>query len=171
MQAVESSYRMLMWTVNTLLAIFLVSILVLVYWALEPDPLSVNKVSNGFSECHDRQFSFERYVKSDKALDIYIQQRWYNKDGIDDNKGLEKEIVITQPDYYPLGKDFEKIMEFTKCVPDNVSIGTYEYRPWATYKINPIKTVHRLLPVQEISVVCDFDPAKHKPCSIGRGTK
>ena len=139
-------------------------IITIIYWVIEPDPLTIDKVGYGCSECTDRKFSFERHVKSSIPLDIYVQQRWYNLDGIDDKDGIQKEIIVTEPDYYPLGKDFEKSMEFTKCVPDNVLMGRYEYRPWATYRINPIKTVHRLLPTQEVNVVCDFDPTKHKSC-------
>ena len=152
------------WIGIVVTTVVLVFVATIIYWILEPDPVTVKTYGLSCSDCHDRQFSFNRYVQSDKAVDIYIQQRWYNKDGIDNYKGFEKEIVITEPDYYPLGSDFEKIMEFTKCVPDNVPVGRYEYRPWTTYKINPIKTIHRLLPVQEVNVVCDYGPSKHKPC-------
>jgi hypothetical protein len=171
MQAVNTSYRILSVTLNVLLAIVLSSIALLVYWTLEPDPLTVKQYGKGYAECVDRKFSFERYVRTSKSLDIYVQQRWYNKDGIDDLGNIHKETVITVPDYYPLGKDFEKIMEFNKCVPDNIPIGRYEYRPWITYKINPIKIVHRLAPVQEVNVVCDFDPSKHKSCDPNRRGK
>ena len=165
----ELQKRMTLWVhglgilVVTIVASF---VLLLTYWALEPDPLTVKPYNSDSSVCHDRQFSFTRYVHSDKPLDIYVQQRWHNKDS-GNYKGIEKEIVISTPDYYPLGKDFQKIMQFTKCVPDNIETGRYEYRPWATYKVNPIKTVHRLLPVQNVDVVCDFDPSKHKPCNVG----
>ena len=159
------------WIGIVVTTVVLVFVLTIVYWLLEPDPLTVTKYGKSCSECHDRQFSFERYVQSDKAVDIYVQQRWYNKDGIDNIKGAEKEIVITAPDYYILASDFKKVMEFTKCVPGNIPAGRYEYRPWATYKINPIKTVHRLLPVQEVNVVCDFDPLKHKSCDPNRSDK
>lgn len=152
------------WLAIVVTSSVLAVVVTIIYWILEPDPLTVDKVGYGCSDCTDRKFSLERHVKSSVPLDIYIQQRWYNLDGIDDKKGIQKEIIVTEPDYYPLGKDFEKSMEFTKCVPNNVPMGRYEYRPWATYKINPIKTVHRLLPVQEVNVVCDFDPAKHKSC-------
>ena len=152
------------WLAIVVTSVVLAVIVTIIYWVLEPDPLTVDKVGNGCSECTDRKFSFERYVKSSLPLDIYVQQRWYNLDGIDDRKGIQKEVIITEPNYYPLGKDFEKNMEFTKCVPDNVPAGRYEYRPLATYRINPIKTVHRLLPTQEVNVVCDFDPTKHRSC-------
>ncbi len=152
------------WLAIVVTSVVLAVVITIIYWVLEPDPLTVDKVGYGCSECTDRKFSFERHVKSSIPLDIYVQQRWYNVDGIDDRKGIQKEIIITEPDYYPLGEDFEKDMEFTKCVPDNVPAGRYEYRPWATYRINPIKTVHRLLPTQEVNVVCDFDPTKHKSC-------
>ena len=159
------------WLAILVTSVVLSFVLLIIYWLVEPDPLTVTQHGLGCAECHDRKFSFERYVRSDKHLDIYVQQRWYNKDGIDDIRGVQKETVITQPDYYPLGADFEKIMEFTKCVPDNITIGRYEYHPWATYQINPIKTVHRLLPVQEVNVVCDFDPTKHKSCNPNRSGK
>lgn len=152
------------WLAIVVTSVVLAVVVTVIYWILEPDPLMVDKVGYGCSECADRKFSFERHVKSSVPLDIYVQQRWYNLDGIDDRKGIQKEIIITEPDYYPLGEDFEKDMEFTKCVPDKVPVGRYEYRPWATYRINPIKTVHRLLPTQEVNVVCDFDPTKHKSC-------
>lgn len=152
------------WLAIVVTSAVLAVVITIIYWVLEPDPLTVDKVGYWCSECTDRKFSFERHVKSSVPLDIYVQQRWYNVDGIDDRKGIQKEVIITEPDYYPLGKDFEKNMEFTKCVPDNVPAGRYEYRPWATYKINPIKTVHRLLPTQEVNVVCDFDPTRHKSC-------
>ena len=152
------------WLAIVVTSAVLAVVVTVIYWVLEPDPLMVDKVGYGCSKCTDRKFSFERHVKSNVPLDIYVQQRWYNLDGIDDRKGIQKEIIITEPDYYPLGKDFEKNMEFTKCVPDNVPAGRYEYRPLATYRINPIKTVHRLLPTQEVNVVCDFDPTKHKSC-------
>lgn len=152
------------WLAIVVTSVVLAVVVTVIYWILEPDPLMVDKVGYGCSECADREFSFDRHVKSSVPLDIYVQQRWYNLDGIDDRKGIQKEIIITEPDYYPLGEDFEKDMEFTKCVPDKVPVGRYEYRPWATYRINPIKTVHRLLPTQEVNVVCDFDPTKHKSC-------
>ena len=143
----------------------------LVYWALEPDPLVVNPHGSNVSVCTDRNFSFERYVHSSKPLDIYVQQRWHNLDGKGNFGTIEKEVVMVQPDYYPLGRDFEKVMEFNKCVPDSVSRGTYEYRPWATYEVNPIKTIHRLLPVQKVEVVCDLDLSKHKSCDNSRVRK
>ena len=152
------------WLAIVVTSVVLAVVGTIIYWVVEPDPLVVDKVGYSCSECTVRKFSFERHVKSSVPLDIYVQQRWYNLDGIDDRKDIQKEIIITEPDYYPLGKDFEKNMEFTKCVPDNISAGRYEYRPWATYRINPIKTVHRLLPTQEVHVICDFDPTKYKSC-------
>ena len=158
------------WIAITVTTVILVFVLTLIYWVVEPDPVTVKVYKTSDSECHDRQFSFERYVQSSKAVDIFVQQRWHNlNDG--NFKGIEKEVVITEPGYYPLGADFEKIMEFAKCVPDKITQGNYEYRPWATYQVNPIKTIHKLLPVQNVNVVCSFDQSKHVPCKPQRSVK
>lgn len=158
------------WIAIVVTTVVISFILLMIYWAVEPDPLTFNSHGSKVSVCSNREFTFERYVHSSKSLDIYVQHRWYNKDKNNNFGTVEKEVVITQSDYYPLGKDFEKVMEFTKCVPDKIVKGTYEYRPWATYSVNPIKTVHRLLPVQQVDVVCDFEVGKHQPCS-SKGNK
>ncbi len=93
--------------------------------------------------------------------DIYVQNRWHDLDGFRDMHGIEGELVLPLPNHYPLGEDFAKVMTFNKQVPKELPVGRYEYRPWATYKINPIKTITRLLPIQEVDVVCDYDPKKH----------
>ena len=162
---------LLHWIVIVVTSVVLIAVGTVVYWALEPDPLTVNPHGSHVSVCSEREFMFERYVHSSKPLDIYVQQRWYNLDGRGNFGKVEKETVIVQPDYYPLGKDFEKVMEFNKCVPDKIVKGTYEYRPWATYEVNPIKTIHRLLPVQKVEVVCDLDLSKHKSCDTSRVRK
>lgn len=43
----------------------------MLYWMVEPDPLSVDTYGNKVSVCHDREFVFERYVQSEVALDNY----------------------------------------------------------------------------------------------------
>lgn len=159
------------WTAIVVTTAVLGVVGLLVYWAVEPGPLTVNPHGSHRSVCLERGFTFERYVHSSKPLDIYIQQRWYNKDGLGNFGEIEKETVIVQPNYYPLGKDFEKVMEFSKCVPDKIGKGSYEYRPWATYEVNPIKTIHRLLPVQQVDVVCDLDLSKHRSCDTSRGKR
>jgi hypothetical protein len=145
--------------------------LTLLYWTFEPDPLSVTRIDNDctWSECSNRRYQFTRLVHSSKDIDIYVQERWHNLDGMMDEviptaNGLttiEGELVISKPVHYPLGKDFNKIMTFNKTVPSNITLGRYEYRPWATYRVNPIKTITRMLPNQMVNVVCDYDREKH----------
>jgi hypothetical protein len=72
-----------------------------------------------------------------------------------DYKGIEGEYVYGNLITYTLGAGFNKVMTFNKKVPKDILVGRYEYRPWATYKVNPIKTITRLLPVQDVVVVCD----------------
>jgi hypothetical protein len=143
----------------------------LLYWTVEPDPLSVTRIENDctWSECSNRKYQFTRLVQTSKDIDIYVQERWHNLDGMMDEfiltangpTTIEGELIISKPIHYPLGKDFNKIMTFDKTVPSNIPLGRYEYRPWATYRVNPIKTITRMLPYQGVSVVCDYDKEKH----------
>jgi hypothetical protein len=137
------------------LSVLIVSIIV--YWTAEPDPLHVDYVDGevNWSKCIHREYSFDRYVRSDKDLKIIVQERWYDLDGMMNHNGIEGEYVFGTIVTYTLGGGFNKIMTFNKKVPKDIPIGRYEYRPWATYKVNPIKTITRLLPVQDIEVVCD----------------
>jgi hypothetical protein len=72
-----------------------------------------------------------------------------------DHNGIEGEYVFGGIVTYTLGSGFNKVMTFNKKVPKDIPLGRYEYRPWATYQVNPIKTITRLLPVQYIEVRCD----------------
>jgi hypothetical protein len=84
-----------------------------------------------------------------------VQERWHDLDGMMDYNGIEGEYVYGGLITYTLGSGFNKVMTFNKKVPKDILVGRYEYRPWATYKVNPIKTITRLLPVQDVVVVCD----------------
>jgi hypothetical protein len=143
---------------NRLVLITLVLIVgILVYWTLEPDPLHVGYIANEakWSKCNNREYSFTRYVRSTKDLTITVQERWHDLDGMMDYNGVEGEYVYGSLITYTLGSGFNKVMTFNKKVPTDIPLGRYEYRPWATYKVNPIKTITRLLPVQDVVVVCD----------------
>jgi hypothetical protein len=132
-------------------------VVVLTYWTIEPDPLQVNYVDGEvkWSKCNNREYSFDRYVRSTKDLTITVQERWHDLDGMMDHNGIEGEYVFGGIVTYTLGSGFNKVMTFNKKVPKDIPLGRYEYRPWATYKVNPIKTITRLLPVQYIEVRCD----------------
>jgi hypothetical protein len=138
-------------------------ILLLTYWFFEPDPLSVTRIEGEthWSECTGRRYQFARLVQSSKDIDIYVQERWHDLDGMMDGVGYQGEFVMPKPIHYPLGEDFSKLMTFNKTVPRALPVGRYEYRPWATYKVNPIKTITRMLPMQRVNVHCDYDIAKH----------
>jgi hypothetical protein len=73
-----------------------------------------------------------------------------------DYHDVEGEYVYGNRITYTLGAGFNEVMTFNKKVPKDILVGRYEYRPWATYKVNPIKTITRLLPVQDVVVVCDI---------------
>lgn len=160
---IEKQIRLQRFVWYVVLTSFVAFITTLVYWYFEPDPFVVERVDGQgtWSECTGRQYSFSRSVKTTKALNIYIQERWHDSDGMMDFAEKQGEFVVSTPIHYPLGKDFEKIMQFNKVVPIPIGVGRYEYRPWATYQINPIKTVTKLLPVQNVDVRCDYDPTRH----------
>jgi hypothetical protein len=132
-------------------------IAVLTYWTIEPDPLQVDYIDNDakWSKCNNREYSFTRYVRSEKDLIITVQERWHDLDGMMDYNGIEGEYVYGNHVTYTLGAGFNKVMTFNKEVPKDIPAGRYEYRPWATYKVNPIKTITRLLPIQNVVIVCD----------------
>jgi hypothetical protein len=157
--ALERSIKIQKWLGVILNWIFLISFTstvgIVTYWKLEPDPLTVTAVGSCYSVCTERQFSFSRYVKSTKDLKIYVQNRWHDTDGFMDSNGITGELVLSSPDFYPLGAGFESIMTFDKQVPNAVPVGNYKYIPIATYEVNPIKTITRPLPPQNIQVVCD----------------
>jgi len=113
-----------------------------------------------WSKCNNREYSFKRYVRSEKDLVITVQERWHDLDGMMDYKGTEGEYVYGNRVTYTLGTGFNKVMTFHKEVPKDIAIGRYEYRPWATYQVNPIKTITRLLPVQNVNVLCNKNEVK-----------
>jgi hypothetical protein len=140
-----------------ILVILSLIVSVLTYWTLEPDPLDVDYIDNEtkWSQCTNREYSFKRYVRSEKDLIITVQERWHDLDGMMDYKGVEGEYVYGNRITYTLGSGFNEVMTFNKEVPKDIPLGRYEYRPWATYKVNPIKTITRMLPMQNVVVVCD----------------
>jgi hypothetical protein len=142
---------------------FLAFIITILYWFFEPDPVSVERVAGAstWSKCENRQYSFIRVVKSSKAVDIFVQERWHDMDDMQDVGTIESELVISKVIHYPLDAGFEKAMTFNKVVPINVPIGRYEYRPYASYQVNPLKRVTKPLPIQNVDVVCDYDKDKH----------
>jgi hypothetical protein len=143
---------------NRLILIILgLIVAVLTYWTVEPDPLKVEYVADDakWSKCNNREYSFKRYVRSTKDLTITVQERWHDIDGMMDYNGVEGEYVYGNRITYTLGSGFNEVMTFNKEVPKDIPLGRYEYRPWATYQVNPIKTITRMLPVQNVVVVCD----------------
>jgi hypothetical protein len=142
---------------HVFLIILLLVVSLLTYWTFEPDPLLIDYVNDGdsWSKCNNREYSFERRVKSNKDLLITVQERWHDLDGMMDHNNIEGEYVFGSEITYTLGSGLDKAMIFNKKVPNDIPIGRYEYRPWATYKVNPVKTITRLLPVQNVIVVCD----------------
>lgn len=135
-----------------------------VYWTLESDPLHVDYIDDEqhWSKCESRSYSFKRMVKSDKDLTVTIQERWHDLDGLMDYKDVDGEYVYSKIETYTLGAGFNKVMTFNKEVPNDIHIGLYEYRPIATYKVNPIKTITRMLPVQNVNVICEYDAQNHR---------
>lgn len=129
----------------------------------EPDPLIVERIAGDsrMSVCTDRRYEFRRLVKSTKALNIYVQERWHSIEGDLNVNDTEGEIVLSTPIHYPLDAGFEKVMTFKKVVPETLAKGKWEYRPIATYYVNEKKTITRPLPTQLVTVDCDYDANKN----------
>ena len=167
--------------IRLILTLFLVFMSILAYWVLEPEPLVVLRPDDEailsvcrMNELGEKTFSFKRYVYSSKALNIYVQERYQPLDGSLDylnNSNLERNSVISgeivYPDtlHYPLDEGFEKVMSFPKRVPIELTDGDWLYKPYATYKVNPFKTVTVPLPVQRVRINCsdaEFDHEANK---------
>jgi hypothetical protein len=132
------------------------------HWYYEPDPLYVDYPTgdNHWSQCVERKFPLARMVKSSADLEITIKEYWWNIDGIDDSAGKLNEVPAGYT-YYSLTAGTDQKFTFPKTVPVIIGVGRYRYRPQATYRVNPIKTIVRDLPVQYVNVVCDYDIARH----------
>ena len=141
-----------------------ISISILIaYWLLEPDPLTVNYVKgdNSWSTCKNREFTLIRDVHSEKDLKVYIKEYWWEIDGINDIDGKMNEYPHIVKSEYTLSAGTDRIFEFPKYVPKKLEVGRYRYRPHAEYQINPIKVIRRDLPMQYVNVTCDYDEKKH----------
>ena len=149
---------------RTFYVLILLVTMLLVYWTFEPDPLVVERVDGDsmWSTCSERQYTFRRIVKSTKELDVYVQERWHDLDGFMDEGNIKGELIIPNTIHYPMGKDFEKVMEFKKKVPDSIGVGRYTYSPWATYQVNPLKTITKELPYQKVQVVCNREDLEER---------
>jgi hypothetical protein len=161
--AVNHALRNLNWTLNALLALVLSMVAVIIYWAFEPDPLTVNyaKGYTSWSLCSERRYSLVRDVQSRKDLTVNIKEYWWDIDGMQDVGGKMHEYPHKPLTTYTLSAGTDRVFDFPKYVPKDLPVGRYRYRPHAEYQINPIKTIRRDLPVQYVNVVCDYDPQKH----------
>jgi hypothetical protein len=133
------------------------------YWMLEPDPLVIKYTDNGtkWSKCDNRRYSFDRYVYTSKDVDISVQERYYDLDGMEDMNKIQSERVYPTDVRYQLGEGFEKNMTFKKDLPIDLPVGRFEYRPWARYRVNPMKEIYRPLPIQRIEITCQYELEKH----------
>ena len=133
------------------LYIFLLTVAVLVYWNLEPDPLVIKDTGNNpdivfCTPPESRVFKFERYVKTSKFLIVDTEQTMLH---------LETGELFSLPAIPPYsGVAGERTVTYTKKVPDAFRGGIYEYQPRLTYKVNPIKTITKNAPTQKVKI-CD----------------
>lgn len=121
-----------------------------VYWLLEPDPLTI-KTSSTNQEiyvCIDNSFDFERYVKLDKRLSVTVEPRL---------KDLRtNQTYILESKVYE-GHKQEGIITFRHRIDTTYPTGIYEYQPYLTYNVNPIKKVNKKAPTQTVLFGCKVD--------------
>ena len=126
--------------------IFLATVVLLTYWNFEKDPLTITDTGNNpeVASCTDRKFTFERYVKTSKHLDVFVA----------------RELVdLTTGDVFNLsaippysGAAGERNWTYIVEVPEAFKEGLYEYRPTLTYAVNPLKTITKTAPSQKVQV-------------------
>lgn len=74
------------WIAIAVTSTILTFVLVLVYWVLEPDPVTVKVFNTNNSDCHDRQFSYELLPSLYAGVE---HQRYFNKNGV---KGMDESV-------------------------------------------------------------------------------
>lgn len=162
MAAVNWSIKLLGWTMNLLLASVALLGITVIYWVVEPDPLVVNYVDGkSWSTCADRRYPLTRDVQSSKDLTVNVKEYWWDMDGMMDVNGKMNEYPHKPITVYTLSAYTDRVFTFPKAVPKDLEPGRYRYRPHAEYKVNPLKTIRRDLPVQYVNVVCNYDEKRH----------
>jgi hypothetical protein len=129
--------------------IFLATVALLTYWNFEKDPLTITDTGNNpeVASCIDRVFTFERYVKTTKHLDVFVAREL-----VDLSTGDSFNLSGIPPYSGAAG---ERNWTYLVEVPEAFREGLYEYRPTLTYVVNPIKTITKPAPSQKVQV-CGF---------------
>jgi hypothetical protein len=119
---------------------------ILTYWNFEPDPLIIEDTGNNpeIATCHNRVFTFERYIKTTKYLEVNTQQEL-----VDLSTGDSFSLPAIPPYSGVAG---ERIVNYPKVIPEAFKEGLYEYRPTITYRVNPIKVITKPAPSQKVKV-------------------
>jgi len=145
----------------------LIGLLVLLgYWLVEPDPLIVVNTGKKTSYTHctsdDKMaFTFKRKVVSTKDITVSVQERYMNLDPASEYYNIER---IPEPtniiEYAVKGGETKEYIFEDKTVSREMSLQllegeSYLYLPYATYQVNPIKTINRVLPTQKVIIGCE----------------
>lgn len=123
-----------------------------IFWLLEPDPLTIAPSSSNkdIYVCVDYSFEFDRYVKLNKPLTVTVEPRL---------KDLRTNpTYILQSKVYE-GHKQEGVITFRHKIDSTFPAGVYEYQPYLTYDVNPIKKVNKKAPPQTVLFGCKFDSA------------
>lgn len=122
----------------------------LLYWAFEKDPLSVSISDNNpdVFVCVDNSFDFKRYVKIDKKLTVFVEPR------LKDLKTNQTYILETKT--YETHKQ-EGVVTFRHKIDTVFPTGLYEYEPHITYRVNPVKIIHKEAPPQTVLFGCNMN--------------
>jgi hypothetical protein len=132
---------------------FIVMVVVLAYWNLEPDPLEITATPNNkeWADCKGRDFEFERRIVTSKFLEVQVSQYL-----IDLSTGAQYGLPAIAP-YSGAAGDI--VVKYKKHVPDSFAGGAYEYKPVLTYQVNPVKTITKVAPTQKV-IVCKREDEK-----------
>ena len=121
-----------------------------IFWLLEPDPLTIDTspTNKEIYICVDYSFEFDRYVKLNKPLTVTVEPRL---------KDLRtNQTYILQSKVYE-GHKQEGDITFRHKIDTTFPAGVYEYQPYVTYDVNPIKKVNKKAPPQTVLFGCKFD--------------
>lgn len=118
-------------------------------WLTEPDPLHITTVEDepDVVHCTNGSFSFKRYTRTDKYLDVKVSPKMVNLN--------DPSIVYELPMKNYSGNARDMVTTYRQDLPANFPPGEYEYIPTLTYDINVLqRNFSKVGPTQKVTVDC-----------------
>jgi hypothetical protein len=120
--------------------VLIAGLFVTLYWQLQEDPLTVTGEVTAIHTKPGKQVTFVREVCNYRLTSVEIQRSLVSSD---------EHLTIMLPSVY-YGRDILPgncaNIRFFLDIPNKIPPGSYYYRPYAVYNINPIRVIEKDLP-------------------------